>query len=235
MSKPVIEMPQEIQQALFRCYGHLGGQSCNKSLLPYIFGRREETNTYIFDIKAQWDKLIIAARCFCSIENPADVVVISSKQFGRKAVLRFCEYTGATPHTGRFVPGSFTNQRIAKIREPRLIIISDPEFERHPIDEASYVNVPCIAFCNTDNKIDLVDCVIPFNNRSLNAIGAGFCILAKLINYIKGRGGLTDNLKMEIERYFYRNVTELEELAAEKEDEKRKEERMFEEEKGITE
>lgn len=235
MQKPIIELPPAFQQALIRCYCHLGGSTSKKALLPYVYAKRSDNNIHVFNINLQWEKIILAARAFCSIENPADVVVVSSKEFGRKAVLRFCEYTGATPFTGRFIPGGFTNQEVSKIREPRLIIVSDSFTDRQTVEEASYVNVPCIAFCNTDNETRFVDLVIPMNNRSPNAIGAGFCILAKVINYMKGRGGLTDNLKTEIERYFYRNTAELEELAAEQEEDMRKEEVLFEEEMEIEE
>lgn len=225
-----IAIPKDIVKAIIRCFGHIGGHTCTKDLLPYIFGRRSETGSHIFDIIAQWDAIIIAARLFCSIKNPSDILVISSGQFGKKAVQRFCEYTGATAHTGRFIPGSFTNQRIAKVCEPQLIIVSDPDHEKNPIWESGVVNIKTIGFCNSDNPINLIDCVIPFNNRSLYSIGAGYCVLAKVINYMKGNGELDDNINAEIERYFYRNAAELEVLAAEKEDEKKNEARICEDE-----
>jgi small subunit ribosomal protein SAe len=53
------------------------------------------------------------------------------------------------------------------------------------------------------------------NNRSPTSIGAGFFMLAKLINYIKGKGDLTWNMKNEIELFFYRDPLELEQLAEE--------------------
>ncbi|KAM0675124.1 hypothetical protein GVAV_001467 [Gurleya vavrai] len=227
MFKPTINLPPQIAKALIRCYCHLGGKTVTKKLLPYLFAQRPDNGICVIDTNLQWHKLIIAARAFCSIENPEDVVIVSSKAFGRKAVLKFCEATGATPFTGRFTPGAFTNQQISKIREPRLLIVSDPYTDKQTVEEASYVNIPCVAFCNTDNDTRYVDVVIPMNNRSLNAIGAGFCVLARLINYMKNGIDMSEGLNLDLERFFYRNVAELEELAAEQEEDKRKEAAMY--------
>ncbi|KAM0685427.1 hypothetical protein COBT_003363 [Conglomerata obtusa] len=232
MQKPHIPLPAPMIKAIYKCYCHLGGKNVTRKLESYVFGRQPHTNICIIDTHAQWHKLILAARAFCSIENPADVVVVSSKSYGRKAVQRFCEATGATPFTGRFTPGAFTNQQISKIREPQLLLVSDPFTDKQTVEEASYVNIPCIAFCNTDNETRFVDIAIPMNNRSLQAIGAGFCILARLINYIKHGVDLCEGLNFDIERYFFRNVSELEEFAAEHEALKAKEAAMCEAEEN---
>ncbi|KAM0676661.1 hypothetical protein BDAP_002774 [Binucleata daphniae] len=233
MHKPQIQITSQIAKALIRCYCHLGGKTVTKKLQPYIFGQRKDNKICVIDLNMQWHKLIVAARAFCSIENPKDVVVVSSKAFGRKAVLRFCEATGATPFTGRFIPGAFTNQRIAKIREPRLLIVSDSYTDKQTVEESSYVNIPCVAFCNTDNDTRFVDVVIPMNNRSLNAIGAGFCVLARLINYMRDGKCLDESLNIDLERYFYRNVAELEELAAEQEEDKKTEKELYEQRESV--
>jgi len=53
----------------------------------------------------------------------------------------------------------------AAFREPRLLIVTDPTADRQPITEAAYVNLPCIALCNTDTKLSYIDIAIPCNNR----------------------------------------------------------------------
>ena len=52
----------------------------------------------------------MAARAIVAIEHPSEVFVISCRQTGQRAVLKFAQHTGATPIAGRFTPGAFTNQ-----------------------------------------------------------------------------------------------------------------------------
>ncbi len=66
---------------------------------------------------------------------------------------------------GRFTPGSFTNQIQAAFKEPRLIVISNPNVDHQAVTEASYVNIPVIAFCDTSTSLRYIDIVIPANNK----------------------------------------------------------------------
>ena len=82
---------------------------CNILLIQvnFLFNR---AGGYILNLKKTWEKLLLAARAIAAIENPADVCVISARQYGQRAVLKFASYVGATPVAGRFTPGAFTNQ-----------------------------------------------------------------------------------------------------------------------------
>lgn len=214
MAQAEIKIPDEFVKLLVCSHGHLGGTSVNKNLSRYVFGTRPQENIKVIDINSMWEKFVIAARMFCSLSYPADVAVVSTKTFGRKPVIKFCEAVRATPITGRFIPGSFTNSEVRKTYDPRILIVSDTYADKQAVSEAQYCNIPTIAFTNTDNPVEGVDVVIPMNNRSPTAIGAGFFILSRLISYMKTGADLVRDMR-EVELFFFRDSFELEQLAEE--------------------
>ncbi|KAJ0058041.1 hypothetical protein NL108_007265, partial [Boleophthalmus pectinirostris] len=174
---------------------------------------------YIINLKKTWEKLLLAARAIVAIENPADVCVISSRNTGQRAVLKFASATGATTFHGRFTPGTFTNQIQAAFREPRLLIVTDPRADHQPLTEASYVNIPTIALCNTDSPLRYVDIAIPCNNKGHHSVGLMWWMLAREV--LRMRGTISREHPWEVmpDLYFYRDPEEIEkeeQAAAEK-------------------
>lgn len=67
-----------------------------------------------------------------------------------------------------------------------MIIVTDPKCDQQAVIEASYVNIPCIALCNTDAPLDFIDVVIPCNNRITNSISMIYWMLAREVKYLRG-------------------------------------------------
>ena len=78
-----------------------------------------------------------------------------------------------------------TNQTTKKFVEPRLLIVTDPRTDYNAILESSYVNIPVIAICNTDNNLKYVDCAIPCNNRSVKAVSMIWYLWTKAVLEVK--------------------------------------------------
>ena len=166
---------------------------------------------HIINIGKTWEKLVFAARIIAAIENPNDVCVISARPYGHRAVLKFAANTGAQAIAGRFTPGSFTNYITRSFKEPRLIIVTDPRVDHQAIREASYVNIPVIAFCDTDAPLKFVDVAIPINNKSRHSVGLAWWLLAREVLRLRGTIPRTpDGWNVMVDMFFYRDPEEVE-------------------------
>jgi len=183
---PKILEPQEADIAkMLACSVHIGTRNLDLSMEQYIWKRRAD-GIYIIDLKKTWEKLVLAARMIVTVENPADVVLISARPYGQRAILKFAKFTGANALAGRYTPGTFTNQIQKAYVEPRVLIVNDPRTDHQPLRESSYVNLPAIAFAHTDANVRYVDCAIPANNKGKNAIGLMYWLLAREVLYLRG-------------------------------------------------
>ncbi|KAI9533390.1 hypothetical protein NQZ68_024444 [Dissostichus eleginoides] len=214
----VLQMKEEDVLKFLAASTHLGGTNLDFQMDQYVYKRKSD-GVYIVNLKKTWEKLLLAARAIVAIENPADVCVISSRNTGQRAVLKFASATGATTFHGRFTPGTFTNQIQAAFREPRLLLVTDPRADHQPLTEASYVNIPTIALCNTDSPLRYVDIAIPCNNKGHHSVGLMWWMLSREV--LRMRGTISREHPWEVmpDLYFYRDPEEIEkeeQAAAEK-------------------
>ena len=101
----VLQMKEDVLKFL-AAGTHLGGTNLDFQMEQYI-SKRKSDGIYIINLKRTWEKLLLAARAILAVENPADVSVISSRNTGQRAMLKFAAATGANPIAGHFTPGTF--------------------------------------------------------------------------------------------------------------------------------
>ena len=155
---------------------HIGTQQKTKDMERFIHRVRDD-GLYVLDV-SQTDTRIRVAADFLANYSPEQVLVTSSRQYGRFPAEKFAETIGARARTGRFIPGTLTNPDYAGYIEPDVVVVTDPIGDAQAVTEAITVGIPVIAMCDSNNQVSNVDLVIPTNNKGRRALSVVYWLLA---------------------------------------------------------
>jgi len=174
----------------------------------------------------------LAARVLAAVTEPKTIYCVGQRTYAQRAIIKFAKSIGATAAPGRFTPGQFTNYRTKKkFVEPRILLVAGPRTDSQAVKEASYVNIPTIAFCGADSKLDYIDIAIPGNNRGKDSLGLLYWMLAREVKRLKGEIPREDfknddwARKCPVDLFFHKDIEEIE-----KQQEEEQQQNAFEEE-----
>ncbi|WP_018258365.1 30S ribosomal protein S2 [Halomicrobium katesii] len=155
---------------------HIGTQQKTQDMERFIHRVRTD-GLYVLDV-SMTDSRIRTAADFLANYDPEQILVASSRQYGRFPAEKFADAVGARARTGRFIPGTLTNPDYDGYIEPDVVVVTDPIGDAQAVKEAITVGIPVIAMCDSNNTTANVDLVVPTNNKGRKALSVVYWLLA---------------------------------------------------------
>lgn len=163
---------------------HIGTKFRTKHMENFIYKTRPD-GLSVLNIQSIDARIQVAANFLAQFE-PHDILVVSRRENGWKAVKAFAKATGAKFFAGRYPPGVMTNPQLKDFVEAKVMLVTDAWPDKNAINDALKIGIPVVALCDTNNQANGIDLVIPCNNKGKKSLGLMYWLLAKL--YVKQRG-----------------------------------------------
>ena len=163
---------------------HIGTKFKTKYMANFIYKTRND-GLSVLNIQSIDERIRVAASMLANY-SPEDIIVVSRRENGWKAVKMFGKITGARVFAGRYPPGILTNPALRSFTEAKIMIVTDAWPDRNAVQDAIKVGIPVVALCDTNNQANNIDLVVPCNNKGKKSLGLFFYILTKL--YLEKRG-----------------------------------------------
>jgi len=182
------------EDTFLTCGVHIGTKQKSKDMQPYITTVRDD-GLRLLDISQTSRQIRVAAEFLNSFE-PAEILVVSARQYGWKPARRFAEATGVTCIPGRFTPGRLANPEMKNFIEPRTILA-----DAQPFREALNIAIPVVALCDANNLTSGVNIVIPGNNKGRRALALIYWLLAREMLRLCGDLGMDEDLADSVDDF----------------------------------
>ena len=170
---------------------HIGTRQQAKHMRRFVYKTRED-GLAVINLQKIEERVKIAAKALSKYKN---IMVVSRKAIGWKAAQRFASLVNGKAVVGRFLPGTVTNPNFRGYIEPDVVIVTDPLVDKQAVTEAVKMRIPIFSLVNTSNETNLLDFIIPMNNKGRKAVATIYWLLAGEI--LKNKGVTEYDAKVE--------------------------------------
>lgn len=174
---------------------HIGTKFRTKYMEPFIYKTRPD-GLSVLNIQKIDERIRVAVN-FISQFEPEEILVVSRRENGWKAVKLAGKHLGCKVFAGRYPPGLLTNTMLEGFMEVKIMIITDAWPDRNALEDAAKVGIPVIGLCDTNNQPNNIDLVVPCNNKGKKSLGLFFYILTR--EYLKNRKLFTKEKEKELD------------------------------------
>jgi len=155
---------------------HIGTKFRTRYMSQFIYKTRPD-GLSVLNLQKINERIEIAANMLAQYK-PEDILIVSRRENGWKAVKMFGKLTGARVFAGRYPPGILTNSNLENFLEVKIILVTDSWPDRNAVNDALKIGIPVIALCDTNNQSNNLDLIVPCNNKGKKSLGLFFWILS---------------------------------------------------------
>jgi small subunit ribosomal protein S2 len=172
---------------------HIGTKFKTKYMANFIYKTRPD-GLSVLNLKKIDERIAVAANLL-SQYGPEDILMISRRENGWKALKLIGKLTGIKVIAGRYPPGIMTNTNLETFTQPKILFVCDPWPDKNAVDDAFKMGIPVIALCDTNNQPNRVDLVIPCNNKGKKSVGLIVYLLTR--EYLRKKGMLASSEELQ--------------------------------------
>ncbi len=173
---------------------HIGTKFKTKYMANFIYKTRPD-GLSVLNLKRIDERIALAANFLAQYEAK-DILIVSRRENGWKALRQVAKLTGINVISGRYPPGILTNTNLDTFMEPKVIVVCDPWPDRNAVADAAKVGIPIIALCDTNNQSNNIDLVVPCNNKGKKSVGLVFFLAVR--EYMRKRGLLRTDEELPV-------------------------------------